>query len=101
MLLHKKRKSLNDLRSIFEDFLTDLDNILLTDQKNINQDVLNLRSIFKSTLDKHAPTHTMSRKEKRLSEKDYSRHLDFDKNKNRLFKNYFKIDNSDSFKKEQ
>ena len=46
---------------ILEDFLKDLDNKLLTysiklsDEKNVNQNVLNLTSIFKKTLDKHAP----------------------------------------------
>ena len=42
---------------ILEDFLTDLNNklstysIKLSDEKNANQDVLNLTSIFKKTLE--------------------------------------------------
>ena len=79
---------------ILEEFLTDLDNklstysIKLSNKKNVNQDVLNLTSIFRKPLDKHAPMRPMSRKEKRLNEKPWITRsiLTSIKTKNRLFK---------------
>ena len=75
---------------ILEDFLTDLDNklstysIKLSDETNVNQDVLNLTSIFKKTLNKHVPmraTNDQKRKEIERKVMDYSGHFDFNKNK--------------------
>ena len=64
----------------------------MSDEKDINQDELNLTSIFKKTLDKHAPMRPMSRKEKRLNEKPWITRgiLTSIKTKNRLFKKYYK-----------
>ena len=81
---------------ILEDFLTDLDNklstysIKLSDEKDVNQDVLNLTSILKK-IDKHAPMRPMSRKEKRLNEKPWITRgiLTSIKTKNRFFKKYY------------
>ena len=75
----------------------------MSDKKNVNQDVLNLMSIFKKTLYKHAPMRPMSRKEKRLNEKPWITRgiLTSIKAKNRLFKKYYKSNSSDSFKKQQ
>ena len=70
--VNKKKFKRSKQHFFLEDFLTDLDNklstynIKLSDQKNVNQDMMKLTSIFKSTLDKNAPMHPLSRK-KRLS----------------------------------
>ena len=42
---------------------------LKPDKSNVNQDVINLTTVFNSVLDKHTPMRPMSRKEKRLTDK--------------------------------
>ena len=59
-----------------EDFLLDLRNDLSKlnlkpDKSNVNQDVINLTTVFNSVLDRHAPMRPMSRKEKRLTDKPW------------------------------
>ena len=54
------------------DFLLDLKNDLsklnLKPNKfNVNQDAINLTTVFNSVLDKHAPMRPMSRKEKKTN----------------------------------
>ena len=74
---------------------TEIDNFLVDMKKNlskidfdspnsnINNDVCNLTTIFKTVLNKHVPLRTMTRKEKRLSEKplDNKRYSGFYQNK--------------------
>ena len=89
-----------------EDFLLDLRNDqsklnLKPDKSNVNQDVINLTTVFNSVLDKHAPMRPMSRKEKRLTDKPWITKsiLTSIKAKNRLYKKYFKNknDHTDKF----
>ena len=59
-----------------EGFLLDLRNDLSKlnlkpDKSNVNQDVINLTTVFNSVLDKHAPMRPMSKKEKRLTDKPW------------------------------
>ena len=80
-----------------EDFLLDLRNDLSKsnlkpDKPNVNQDVINLTTVFNSVLDRHAPMRPMSRKEKRLTDKPWITKgmLTSIKTKNRLYKNTLK-----------
>ena len=92
-----------------EDSLLDLRNDLSKlsmkpDKSNVNQDVINLTTLFNSVLDRYAPMRPMSRKEKRLIDKPWITKgiLTSDKTKNRLYKKYFKNknDNTDNFNRE-
>ena len=83
-----------------EDFLLELRNNLSNlnlkpNKSDVNQDVINLTTVFNSVLDKHAPMRPMSRKEKRLTDKPWITKgvLISIKTKNRLYKKYFKNEN--------
>ena len=85
-----------------EDFLIDLqEKFSKIDFKStntsVNNDVYSLTSIFKSTLDKHAPLTPMSRREKKLSDKPWITKgiLISIKTKNKLFRHYFKSNDVD------
>ena len=60
-----------------ENFLVDMKRNLSkidfdSPNSNINNDVCNLTTTFKTVLNKHVPLRTMTRKEKRLSEKPWT-----------------------------
>ena len=85
-----------------EDFLVDmkrnLSKINFDSQNfNINNDVCNLITTFKTVLNKHVSLRTMTRKEKRLSEKPRTTKgiLVSIKMKNKLFRSCFKNNNTD------
>ena len=61
---------------ILENFLVDMKKNLSkidfdSPNSNINNDVCNLINTFETALNKHVPLRTMTRKEKRLSEKPW------------------------------
>ena len=87
-----------------EDFLLDLRNDLSKlnlkpDKSNVNQDVINLTTVFNSVLDKLASMRPMPRKEKRLTDKPWITKgiLTSIKTKNRLYKKYFKSKDDHNF----
>ena len=84
-------------RFILEEFLTDLAEKLSqinveSNSTSINDNVDNLVSIFKTTLNCHAPLRPLSRREQRLSNKPWITKgiLISIKTKNKLFRQYFK-----------
>ena len=90
-----------------KDFLFDLRNDLSklnlkSDKSNVNQNVINLTTVFNSVLDKHGPMRPMSGKKKRLTNKAWITRgiLTSIKTKNKLHKKHFenKNDNTDNFK---
>ena len=103
----KFRRSMKQFK--LEDFLLELRNDLSNlnlkpDKSDVNQDVINLTTVFNSVLDRHAPMRPMSRKEKRLTDKPWITKgiLISIKTKNRLYKKYFKNknDHTDNPKRE-
>ena len=103
----KFRQSMKQFK--LEDFLLELRNDLSNlnlkpDKSDVNQDVINLTTVFNSVLDRHAPMRQMSRKEKRLTDKPWITKgiLISIKTKNRLYKKYFKNknDHTDNPKRE-
>ena len=101
-ILHNNKttfiRSMKQLK--LEDFLLDLRNDLSKlnlkpDKSNVNQDEINLTTVFNSVLDRHAPMRPMSRKEKRLTDKPWITKgiLTSIKTKYRFYKRYFKSRN--------
>ena len=87
---------------ILEDFLVDMKrNQSKIDfdspNSNINNDVCHLITTFETVLNKHVPLRTMTRKERRLSEKPWITKgiLISIKRKNKLFRACFKSNNAD------
>ena len=113
LLLDYRSKILHNIKTKFmqsmkqfklEDFLLDLRNDLSKlnlkpNKPNVNQDVINLTTVFNSVLDRHTPMRPMSKKEKRLTDKPWISKdiLTSTKTKSRLYKKYFKNKN---FKRE-
>ena len=76
---------------------------LKPDKSNVNQDVINLTTVFNSVLHKHAPMRPMA-KDKRLTDKPWIARgiLTLIKTKNKFYKKNFKYknDNTVNFKRE-
>ena len=77
-ILHNfKTKFIRSMKQLkLEDFLLDLRNDLSKlnlkpDKPNVNQDVINLTTVFNSVLGRHAPMRPMPRKKKRLTDKPW------------------------------
>ena len=75
ILHNNKTKFIQSMKQFkLEDILlylrNDLSKLNLKPEKSyVDQDVINLTTVFNSILDKHAPIRPMSRKEKRLTDK--------------------------------
>ena len=101
--LMKKQRLIRCTKNFnLENFLVDMKKNLLkidfdSPNSNINIDVRNLTTTFKTVLNKHVPLRTMTRKEKRLSEKPWITKgiLVSIKMKNKLFRVCFKSNNAD------
>ena len=69
ILHNNKTKFIRSMKQFkLEDFLLDLRNDLSKlnlkpDKPNVNQDVINLTTVFNSVLDRHEPMRSMSRKD--------------------------------------
>ena len=101
--LINKRRSIRCMKNFnLEDFLVDMKRNLSkfdfdSPDSNINNDVCNLTTTFKTVLNKHVALRTMTRKEKKLSEKPWITKgiLVSLKMKNKLFRACFKSNNAD------
>ena len=94
ILHYNKTKFIRSVKQFqSKDFLLDLRNDLSKlnlkpNKSSVNQDVINLTTVFNSVLDRHAPMRPMSRKEKRLTDKPWitKEILTSIKTQNRLYK---------------